>query len=138
MNSIEATERLIRAFLTAYDDRKLDVIVDSFDEDGELDISGSARVIGQQEIRFAMAERFKQFEESIGDIVILNDGNGMRGAAEFTLRGTYRADADYLPPAYGQSYSLAAGLFCEVEESKFTRISLRYNPMEQHRQVLES
>ena len=47
MNSIEATERLIKAFLTAYDDRKLDVIVDSFDEDGELDISGSARVIGQ-------------------------------------------------------------------------------------------
>lgn len=137
MNSIETTDRLIRAFLAAYDDRNLDVIVEGFDEDGELDISGSARVIGRREIRFAMAERFKLFEESVGDIVILNDGNGMRGAAEFTLRGKYRSDADGLPAAKGQSYSLGAGLFCEVEDGRFTRISLRYNPMELHRQVVE-
>jgi len=137
MNSIESTDRLIRAFLAAYDDRNLDVIVEGFDADGVLDISGSPRVIGRREVRFAMAERFKLFEESVGDIVILNDGNGMHGAAEFTLRGKYRSDADGLPPANGQSYSLSAGLFCEVEDSRFTRISLRYNTLELHRQVLE-
>lgn len=135
MSQTSYTGDLIKNFLAAVGDRDLDLMVACFDEDGAFDASGAERVIGQREIRFALAARLRQFTESVGDIITLEDDSGTRGAAEFTLRGEYVADAEGLPAASKQAYSLSAGLFCEVEEGRFLRLSLRYNPQDLLRQL---
>ncbi|MBW3096058.1 nuclear transport factor 2 family protein [Pseudohoeflea coraliihabitans] len=135
MTMPDVTIDLISRFLAAYSARNIDDMLDCFGEDAALDITNSERVIGRRQIRFALAERLKQFEERVGDIVIMTTENGSRAAAEFTLRGRYRSDADELPPASGQDYALAAGVFCEAEDAGLSRLSLRFNPVELRRQV---
>lgn len=130
MGSPAETRKLIETWLSAYSARRIDDMLACVSDNAALDISGQERVTGRRQIRFALAERFKQFEESVADIEIMMNDSGTRGAAEFTLRGRYRSDADELPPASGQPYSQLAGIFFEVEGGLFSRLSYRFNLIE--------
>ena len=48
---------------------------------------------------------------------------------------SYRATADGLPVAQGQSYGIAAGIFFEVDDGRISRVSTYYNLAEWIRQV---
>ncbi len=52
---------------------------------------------------------------------------GGRAAAEFTVRGTYLSTAEGLPEANGQTYSLPAGIFFEVDDGLISRVTTYYN-----------
>jgi steroid delta-isomerase-like uncharacterized protein len=60
-------------------------------------------------------------------MVIMVSEDGRRAAAEFTVRGSYLKTDEGLPPADGQTYSLPAGTFFEVEDGKITRVTTHYN-----------
>lgn len=65
------------------------------------------------------------YSENLTDIVIFGDGD--RGAAEFTVNGTYKADDQGLPPARGQTYRLPAGSFFTLRDGLISRVTTYYN-----------
>ena len=65
------------------------------------------------------------YAETLTDIVIF--ANGERGAAEFIVNGTYKADDEGLPPARGQTYRLPAGTFFTLKDGKIARVVTYYN-----------
>jgi steroid delta-isomerase-like uncharacterized protein len=67
------------------------------------------------------------YQEQLENIVVMASDDGSRAAAEFLVKGTYKATDSGLPPATGQTYALAAGTFFEIAEGKITRVTTYYN-----------
>jgi steroid delta-isomerase-like uncharacterized protein len=67
------------------------------------------------------------YHEELRDVVIFEAEGGARGAAEFTVHGTYLQTDPGLPEAKGQTYVLPAGAFFEVRDGKIARITTFYN-----------
>lgn len=73
------------------------------------------------------AQMNRCYTEELTDIVLFSAQDGTRGAAEFTVNGTYlRTDAG-LPAARGQTYCLPAGSFITLQSGKITRVTTYYN-----------
>lgn len=67
------------------------------------------------------------YREELRDMVIFANEDGSRGAAEFTVHGTYLQTDPGLPEAKGQTYILPAGAFFDVRNGKIARITTFYN-----------
>ncbi|QJF52574.1 ketosteroid isomerase-related protein [Roseobacter ponti] len=67
------------------------------------------------------------YDETLTDMVIFTSPDGARGAAEYTVNGTYMATDEGLPEARGQSYRLPAGSFFDIRDGKISRVTTRYN-----------
>lgn len=75
------------------------------------------------------------YDENLTDMVIFVNDDGTRGAAEYTVNGTYIATDEGLPEARGQTYKLPAGSFFDIAGGKITRVTTRYNLSDWTRQV---
>jgi steroid delta-isomerase-like uncharacterized protein len=67
------------------------------------------------------------YRETLRDIVVFASVDGSRGAAEFTVHGTYLQTDPGLPQANGQTYILPAGAFFDLRGGKIARITTFYN-----------
>lgn len=67
------------------------------------------------------------YRETLRDIVVFSTEDGSRGAAEFTVHGTYLQTDPGLPQANGQTYVLPAGAFFDLRDGKISRITTFYN-----------
>jgi steroid delta-isomerase-like uncharacterized protein len=125
--------------------RRLFAALNAGDRDGALScFSGEAvfdtfegvREIGRERVRWYLAERGRAFGESYRDLVLMTEESGRRAAAEFTLRGVYRAQAEGMPEASGQSFSVPGGAFFDIEDDgRIVRASFVFNALELARQL---
>lgn len=69
----------------------------------------------------------ESYSEKLTDMVILSNEDGTRGAAEYTVNGTYLKTDAGLPEARGQTYKLPAGSFFELKDNKISRVTTYYN-----------
>lgn len=122
------TERLVRRFFDALNAADHDAALALVSEDIVHDPAAGERRIGADKLRWFLADHRRRFEETAADLVVMSDGSGARAAAEYTLRGVYRAAAPGLPAATGQRYAVAAGSFLEVEGGVITRLTTRLDP----------
>lgn len=67
------------------------------------------------------------YRETLTDLVVFGSDDGTRGAAEFTVNGTYLRTDPGLPEARGQTYVLPAGGFFTLRDGKITRVTTYYN-----------
>lgn len=68
------------------------------------------------------------YSEQLNEMVIFYDEATRRGAAEFVVDGKYLKTDGSLPPARGQTYSIKAGAFLELDaQNKIKRITTYYN-----------
>jgi len=67
------------------------------------------------------------YREQLRDIVVFANEDDSRGAAEFTVHGTYLQTDPGLPNAHGQTYILPAGAFFDLRGGKIARITTFYN-----------
>lgn len=67
------------------------------------------------------------YREQLRDMVIFASGDGTRGAAEFTVHGTYLQTDPGLPQARGQTYILPAGAFFDLRGGRIARVTTFYN-----------
>lgn len=67
------------------------------------------------------------YSEKLTDFTFLQNANGDRIAAEFTVHGIYKKSDEGLPPAHGQKYVLPVGAFFEVKNEKICRVTTYYN-----------
>ena len=120
-------EALVKRYLDAFNKGDVDGMLACLHEDVAHDINQGGREIGREKFRWFMATMNRHYREALSDVVVMADESGRRVAAEFTVRGTYLETAEGLPQADGQSYSLPAGIFFEIDEALISRVSTYYN-----------
>jgi steroid delta-isomerase-like uncharacterized protein len=82
-----------------------------------------------------LAEMDRAYAERAEDLVIFVSEDGTRGAAEFTIHGTYKATQEGLPLAAGQTYVLPVGSFFTLRDGRIARVTTYYNMADWLRQV---
>ena len=117
------SQAIVTGFLDALDRRDGAALGALLAGEAVHDDGTGGRVIGAGRVRDALIERATALDETHADRVVMTDHSGRRAAAEVTLRGSYRRSIDGLPEATGQSYSLAAGLFFEIDDGRIVRFS---------------
>jgi steroid delta-isomerase-like uncharacterized protein len=121
-----ATE-LVHAYYSAFNAGDMPAFLDLLSDEVVHDINQGERQVGKATFAAFMDKMNRCYRERLSDIVVMQNGEGNRAAAEFVVHGEYLADDQGLPPANGQTYVLPAGAFFEIAGGKLTRISNYYN-----------
>lgn len=112
-------ERYFDAFNAGDHDGMLACVADDLTHDaGE-----QGREIGKDKFRWYLGKRAGHFREQASDLIVMVAPGGGRAAAEFTLRGNYVSARQGFPEAGGQSYSLLAGIFFEIDDGLISRVT---------------
>ncbi len=126
MNRTE-TEALVKRYLEAFNVGDVDGMLTCLGEDVVHDINQGGREIGREKFRWFVGMMNRHYREELSDVAVMVNEAGSRAAAEFTVRGTYLSTAEGLPEATGQSYSLPAGIFFEIDDGLISRVTTYYN-----------
>lgn len=121
------TRRLVERYLEAFNAADNEAMLALLSDDVAHDINQGGREIGVEKFRWFLGMMARHYREELSDIAIMVGEGGVRAAAEFTVRGTYLATAEGLPEANGQTYSLPAGIFFEVDDGRISRVTTYYN-----------
>lgn len=121
------TKALISRYLDAFNASDWDAMLACLSDDVVHDINQGGREIGKEQFKWFNAEMARHYDERLSDIAIMVAEGGVRAAAEFTVRGTYKVTAEGLPKANGQTYTLPAGIFFEVDDGRISRVTTYYN-----------
>jgi steroid delta-isomerase-like uncharacterized protein len=121
-----ATE-LVQAYYAAFNAGDMPAFLDLLAGDVVHDINQGERQVGKATFAAFMDKMNRCYRERLTDIVVMQNADGSRAAAEFVVHGEYLADDEGLPPANGQTYVLPAGAFFEIKNGKVARISNYYN-----------
>lgn len=121
-----ATE-LIQAYYAAFNAGDMPAFLALLGDEVVHDINQGERQVGKATFTAFMAKMNRCYRERLSDIVVMQNADGSRAAAEFVVHGEYLADDEGLPPAQGQTYELPAGAFFEIKDGKVARISNYYN-----------
>lgn len=121
-----ATE-LVHAYYSAFNAGDMPAFLELLSDEVVHDINQGERQVGKATFAAFMDKMNRCYRERLSDIVVMQNGEGNRAAAEFVVHGEYLADDQGLPPANGQTYVLPAGAFFEIAGGKLTRISNYYN-----------
>lgn len=121
-----ATE-LVQAYYAAFNASDMPAFLDLLAEDVVHDINQGERQVGKATFAAFMDKMNRCYRERLTDIVVMQNADGSRAAAEFVVNGEYLANDEGLPPANGQTYVLPAGAFFEIKNGKVARISNYYN-----------
>jgi len=121
------TLALIRRYIDAFNAGDRDAMLACLSDDVAHDINQGERQIGKDKFRWFLGMMDRHYRERLEDVAVMVGEGGGRAAAEFTVRGTYLATAEGLPEANGQTYSLPAGIFFEVDDGLISRVTTYYN-----------
>ncbi|MEO3385247.1 ketosteroid isomerase-related protein [Mesorhizobium sp. CAU 1741] len=121
------TIALVERYIAAFNAGDNDAMLACLSQDVAHDINQGAREIGKDKFRWFLGMMDKHYREELSDVVIMAGQGGSRASAEFTVRGKYLATAEGLPEADGQTYSLPAGIFFEVDDGLISRVTTYYN-----------
>ena len=122
-----ATIVLIRRYIDAFNAGDRDAMLACLSDDVAHDVNEGERQIGKDRFRWFLGMMDRHYREQLEDVVVMAGQGGGRAAAEFTVHGTYLSTAEGLPEASGQSYSLPAGIFFEVDDGLISRVTTYYN-----------
>jgi conserved hypothetical protein, steroid delta-isomerase-related len=98
-------------------------------------VNEGATRLGKEAFADFCAHMSETYRETLTDMVVYGSDDGTRGAAEFTVNGTYLKTDPGLPEAHGQTYVLPAGGFFSLTDGKITRVTTYYNLQDWLRQV---
>lgn len=119
------TGRLIQAYFEAFNRQDADGLLATLADDVVHDINEGPTEVGIEAFRRFKAHMDATYREQIVDLVVMTSGD--RGAAEFTVNGTYLQTDGPLPKANGQTYSIPAAAFFAVRDGKISRVTSYYN-----------
>ncbi|WDF72318.1 ketosteroid isomerase-related protein [Novosphingobium sp. KACC 22771] len=126
---------LLDRYYAAFNAGDNEAMLTCLTEDVAHDINQGERQTGKAAFRAFLAHMDRCYRERLEDIVVMADGDGLRGAAEFVVHGAYLATDEGLPEAKGQTYVLPAGAFFTFREGLIARVSVYYNLADWMRQV---
>ncbi|WP_459696449.1 ketosteroid isomerase-related protein [Acidisoma sp. C75] len=118
---------VIGAYYAAFNAGDKEAFLALLTEDVAHDINQGERQVGREAFSRFVDHMSRCYREQLTDIVIMTGSAADRGAAEFTVHGTYLATDEGLPEATGQTYVLPAGAFFTIRDGRVARISNYYN-----------
>ena len=121
------TVALIERYIAAFNAGDSEGMLACLSDDVAHDINQGGREIGKDKFRWFLGMMGRHYREELSDVVVMTGQGGGRAAAEFTVRGTYLSTAEGLPEANGQTYSLPAGIFFEIDDGLISRVTTYYN-----------
>ncbi|MDZ5603439.1 nuclear transport factor 2 family protein [Pseudomonas sp. RP23018S] len=121
-----ATE-LVHAYYAAFNAGDMPALLALLNEQVIHDINQGERQMGKQAFAAFMEKMNRCYRERLDDLVVMQNAEGNRAAAEFTVHGQYLADDEGLPAADGQTYVLPAGAFFYIHCGKIARVTNYYN-----------
>jgi len=118
---------VIEAYFNAFNNGDVQGMLDCLSDDVAHHVNEGQVRIGKDKFASFCEHMNICYKENLTDIVVFTNDNNTRGAAEFTVNGTYlKTDGD-LPAAHGQQYCLPAGSFFSLVDGKITRVVTYYN-----------
>ena len=127
--------QLIRAYYEAFNRRDYEGMLALLTEDVMHDVNQGGCQKGREAFGIFLGHMDRCYREQIRDLVLMTSADGSRAAAEFVVDGTYLATDEGLPEASGQTYSLPAGAFFEIDGGRIARVTNYYNLKDWLRQV---
>ncbi|MFR0672599.1 nuclear transport factor 2 family protein [Enterobacterales bacterium AW_CKDN230030176-1A_HGKHYDSX7] len=121
-----ATE-LVQAYYAAFNAGDMPGFLALLSEDVVHDINQGERQMGKQAFAAFMETMNRCYRERLTDLVVMQNAEGDRAAAEFVVHGQYLTADEGLPAANGQTYVLPAGAFFYIHAGKIARVSNFYN-----------
>lgn len=121
------TVKLVERYIAAFNAGDSEGMLACLTEDVAHDINQGGREIGKDTFRWFNGMMKKHYREELTDVVVMAGAGGSRASAEFTVHGTYLATAEGLPEANGQTYSLPAGIFFDIDDGLISRVTTYYN-----------
>ncbi|HEY8587863.1 MAG TPA: ketosteroid isomerase-related protein [Rhodanobacter sp.] len=122
-----STHALIQAYYDAFNRGERAASLALLTEDVAHDLNQGPREIGREAFRTFFQRMDRSYTEQLRDIVISVSADGTRGAAEYVVHGTYKADDEGLPPAHGQRYVIPGGAFFDIRDDRISRVTNYYN-----------
>ena len=132
---MSATRELIESYYAAFNAADSEKMLACLTDDVAHDINQGERQGGLQAFRSFLAHMDSHYREQATGLVVMENGDGSRAAAEFVIHGEYLQKDGELPEASGQRYELPVGAFFEVRGSKIARVSNFYNLADWIRQI---
>ncbi len=126
---------LLRRYYAAFNAADWKGMLDRLTEDVAHDVNQGGRETGRAAFAAFLARMERCYRERVEDLVVMVSPDGARGAAEFTIHGTYLMADEGLPPAHGQGYVLPVGAFFELRAGRIARVTNYYNLQDWLRQV---
>ena len=117
----------IKAYYDAFNAGDMQAFLALLDDNVVHGINQGGDQVGKAVFATFMDHMNRCYKETLTDIVIMENGDGTRGAAEFVVNGQYLVTDEGLPEAKGQTYRLPAGAFFEIRDGKVARITNHYN-----------
>lgn len=125
----------IQRYYDAFNAGDTDGMVACLSDEFVHDVNEGDRRVGKEAFGEFCAHMSETYKELLTDMVVFVNDDGTRGAAEFTVNGTYLKTDPGLPEAHGQTYKLPAGAFFTLKDGLITRVTTYYNLQEWIRQV---
>jgi steroid delta-isomerase-like uncharacterized protein len=118
---------IIEKYYAAFNAHNTADMLECLTEDVQHEISQGGTEIGKTAFAAFMAHMDGCYSEQVRDLVLMQNPDGTRTAAEFMLEGKYLETDGGFPTAKGQPYTLRVGAFFEVRDGKIARVSNHYN-----------
>ena len=135
MTPAQTARATIQAYYDAFNRGDTGAMVACLHDDFTHHVNeGSAR-LGKQAFAEFCAHMSDTYKELLTDLVVYGSEDGTRGAAEFTVNGTYLKTDPGLPEAHGQTYVLPVRRFFSLKDGRITRVTTYYNLQDWIRQV---
>jgi steroid delta-isomerase-like uncharacterized protein len=126
---------VIKRYFAAFNLGDVDIMLDCVSDDVAHHVNEGQIRRGKDAFAEFCAHMNRCYKEELTDIVVFEANGGTRGAAEFTVNGTYLETDSGLPEAKGQRYKLPGGSFFDMADGKITRVTTYYNLADWIRQV---
>ncbi|WP_144292571.1 ketosteroid isomerase-related protein [Rhodoligotrophos appendicifer] len=118
---------LVARYYAAFNAGDVPGMLACLSDDVAHDVNQGGRRHGKALFAEFCAHMSRCYKERLDDLVIMASDDGRHAAASFTVVGAYLATDEGLPPAEGQTYSLPAGGFLDLENGAITRVATHYN-----------
>jgi len=129
------SQTTIARYYEAFNRGDIEGMLATLHEDFTHHVNEGAARMGKAAFANFCRHMSETYREVLTDMVIFASEDGTRGAAEFTVNGTYLKTDPGLPEARGQSYVLPAGGFFTLKDGLITRVTTYYNLADWIRQV---
>ncbi|WP_223422284.1 ketosteroid isomerase-related protein [Tateyamaria pelophila] len=126
---------IIQRYFEAFNAGDPDAMLDCLTDDIAHHVNEGTVRTGKAAFAKFCAHMSRCYAEELTEMVIFANADGTRGAAEYTVNGTYLATDEGLPEARGQTYCLPAGSFFTLKNGRIARVTTYYNLADWLRQV---
>ncbi len=118
---------VLNRYFDAFNTKDIPAMLDCLTEDVAHHVNEGNIRTGKAAFEAFCAHMSRCYDEKLSDMVIFISPDGTRGAAEYTVNGTYLSTDEGLPEARGQTYRLPAGSFFDIRDGRIARVTTRYN-----------